>query len=233
MIELQEPRLSEDSPCPYLEGKTFRQEYFFAHDLTAEEFQKYLESGWRRFGLFFFRPRCPACRECKPIRIKAREFQPGKSQRRIRRKNKGTEVLLRPPSFREEIFQLYLAHRKKFPDRKEDEDRETFIRSYFQPAVPTFLSVYTHQGHLAGTGFLDQGVDGLSSVYFCYHPDVAHLGLGTFSIMKEIELVHQLGMDYYYLGYYIADCNRMNYKGKFHPAQIMDWDSGNWEDWPE
>lgn len=56
---------------------------------------------------------------------------------------------------------------------------------------------------------------GISSVYFVWDPDYAHLSLGTLSGLREILMVEKLALEYYYLGYYIADCTKMVYKGQF------------------
>lgn len=229
MVFLMTPRLSEEVSCPYLDGKIFRQEYFHAHSLSSREFQEYLDAGWRRFGTFFFRPQCPDCRACQPLRVKCGDFKPSKSQKRCEKKNQETGALFRELQFREEIFRVYQAHREKFPSEKEESvSRNEFIRIYYQAAVPAFQSEYYREGILCGAGFLDKAEVGLSSIYFCYDPAYSSLGLGNFSILKEIELCRSLGLVYYYLGYFIEECPRMSYKGRFGPYELLDWDSGEW-----
>lgn len=56
---------------------------------------------------------------------------------------------------------------------------------------------------------------GLSSIYFIWDPDYAHLSLGTLSGIRELLMIKYLQMDYYYLGYYIEDCPKMVYKDQF------------------
>lgn len=56
---------------------------------------------------------------------------------------------------------------------------------------------------------------GLSSVYFIWDPDYARLSLGTLLALREILMCKLLGLGDYYLGYYINDCPKMNYKGQF------------------
>jgi len=77
-------------------------------------------------------------------------------------------------------------------------------------------------------GFLDLAEVGLSSIYFAYDPEYSQLGLGSYSILREIELCQKLELEYYYLGYFIEECPRMSYKGRFGPHELMDWDSGEW-----
>lgn len=56
---------------------------------------------------------------------------------------------------------------------------------------------------------------GVSSVYLIWDPDYAHLSLGTLSALREVLMCRELQLGHYYLGYYIEDCAKMRYKGKF------------------
>lgn len=68
---------------------------------------------------------------------------------------------------------------------------------------------------LIAISVLDFLPSGVSSVYFIWDPDYAHLSLGTVLGLREIQMCHELGLGYYYLGYYIEDCPKMRYKAKF------------------
>ena len=61
----------------------------------------------------------------------------------------------------------------------------------------------------------------LSAVYTFYHPDYRKYGLGVFSILKQIEISKQLEREFLYLGYQINDCEKMNYKNRYKPHQIL------------
>ncbi len=228
MILLQDIRTARPVPCPYLEGRTFVQEYFYAAALDEREFDTYLASGWRRFGHFFFRPVCPGCRACRPVRVSTERLTPSSGQKRVLRRNWGTGVVTAPLQFRERLFDIYSLHSRKFG--QEDRDRAEFEETYFQKAVPAFQTEYYVGEELAAVGFLDVASSGFSSVYFSYDPRFSSLSLGTFSVIREAELAREAGFPWYYLGYYIAECDRMAYKGKFFPRQFYDWEKEVWED---
>lgn len=76
-------------------------------------------------------------------------------------------------------------------------------------------------GRLIAISVLDFLPSGVSSIYFIWDPDYAHLSLGTISSIREILMCDQLKLGYYYLGYYIEDCQKMKYKGKFG-GEILD-----------
>ena len=213
-------------PCPYLEDRTFVQEYFYAYDLSPGDYGDLLRQGWRRFGFFFFRPACPECRACIPLRVHTGDFRPTKSQKRAARRNRETSFRVTEPTWTEAAWRIYRRHSElKFGRTPVEED---FRSTFFTPAVPAFQTHYYLDGQAAGIGFLDGADDGLSSVYFAYDPDVERRSLGTWSIMREIELAGDMGLTWYYLGYWIADCSRMAYQGRFGPHQILDWETGAW-----
>jgi len=227
MIILKEPELDKQSICPYLADKKKQFEYFFAHQLTGEEIARLLAEGWRKFGLYYFRPACPDCRGCVPLRIPVDTFRPSRSQRRSLRKNSSIEARFVVPVFNSRIYEIYLKHsRERFGDESSPED---FIHSFYTPSCPSIQSEYYLEGKLIAAGFIDIGSDCLSSVYFVYDTDYSRLGLGTLSVLREIEYAKELGLKYYYLGYHVAGCDRMTYKGNFLPREDYDWASGLWE----
>ena len=66
----------------------------------------------------------------------------------------------------------------------------------------------------------------VSSVYFFYDPDYSFLNLGTYSSLREIELVRKLNkfnpsIKYYYMGFYIHSCVKMRYKGNINSSYLL------------
>ncbi len=236
MIYLSDPVLADPVACPYLPERSFVQEYFFAYDLSAREFGQLLEKGWRRFGLFFFRPQCSGCRECRPIRVDVENFQPTGGQKRVLRRNRATEVVLGSLRYRQAIYQLYRSHTLARFDQGPEEER-SFAESFFVPAVPAVQTEYYRflaeepagKNCLCGTGWLDISEEAVSSVYYVFDPAWSRLSLGTFSILWEMDWARRQGLKWYYLGYWIAGNPSMAYKGQFSPCQLFDWDQGRWE----
>jgi arginyl-tRNA---protein transferase len=78
---------------------------------------------------------------------------------------------------------------------------------------------YFYEGKLIGVSVVDFVDDGLSAVYFFYDPHFKDFRLGVFSSLMEIEYIRWLKLSfpefrYYYMGFYISNCEKMNYKGK-------------------
>ena len=223
---LSTPALDDISPCPYLEDKEKRYENFFARSLSEADIASFLAKGWRKFGIHFFRPACPGCLDCVPLRVLTKEFYPSKSQRRVLKKCSEVDVRFGPPRFSDRIYQIFEEHSaERFSQAS---DLEGFLTSFYLPACPGLQSEYYIGGELLGVGFLDRGTDCLSSVYFAFDPKYSDYGLGTFSVLKEVEHAKSLGLNYYYLGYYVPGCSRMTYKNRFTPREVFNWDAYDW-----
>lgn len=222
------PVLSEITSCPYFEDRLFQQRYFWGGGLSEEEFQYFLERGWRRFGYFFFKPECPNCQDCTPIRIDVHCFNPSKSLRKIKRKNQETIVVFEERVYREECFTLYQNYQKE--RFGEESNHKVFKETFYVDGAPGMQASYYYQGVFIGIAYLDCGVTGISSVYFAYNLNYSFLNLGHYSIIKEIEYAKLLGKQYYYPGYFIKELPRMAYKNRFKPHQYYHWDSGEWKE---
>lgn len=226
MIKLCETKVSHLVECPYLPEKEMQFKYFFAKGLNESELDHYLSRGWRKFGLYYFKPECPGCTDCIPIRIPVEDFKPSRSQRRILKKSPQIEVKFNRLQFREEIFELYKDHSlNRFG---KESDIEDFMNSFYMESCPTMQSEYYLEDELIAVGFLDYSEHGLSSIYFIYNTSFSDLNLGTYSILREIEITRSLGLKYYYLGYYIEENRSMCYKGNFRPHETMNWETEEW-----
>ncbi len=228
MIILQDKKTTEPATCNYLPSEKWCFNYFFAKNLNEYELDDLLSTGWRKFGYYYFRPECGTCKKCSPLRIRAKEFSPTKSQRRVLNKNKEIQVEFNQLNYSEKIFEIYKDHSSnRFG--KIDINRKDFISSFFTKSCPTFQSMYYLNDELIGVGFIDITQNALSSIYYIFDTKYSNFNLGTFSILSEIKHTANLGLSYYYLGYYIEECSNMAYKGHFSPYEIYNWDKKEWQ----
>lgn len=205
-----------------------RQEYMIAFGLKEKEFNDLLICGWRKFGVYFFKPNCQSCFECTPIRVKVNQFIPSKNQKRIILKNRDTKVVFNKLNFSNEIFEIYSDHSlNRFKQKSNIED---FKSTFYLESVPSCQSEYYINNKLVAIGFIDISDEALSSVYFIYRTEYNFLNMGTFGAIKEIEYAKILKLKYYYLGYYIKENHSMSYKNKFKPYQLFDWKKQMWND---
>src|ERR1700730_8604829 len=83
--------LSGPLPCPYLPGQVERKLFTRLADdeaVNTEINAMLTRAGFRRSHDIVYRPACPACNACVPVRIPARLFAPSRSLRRIAERNR-------------------------------------------------------------------------------------------------------------------------------------------------
>src|SRR5262245_8033848 len=92
-------------PCSYLPHERASMEYEYGAELSRAEYLHRMHDNWRRFGHALFRPRCAHCNKCRAVRVRAMEFRPDRSQRRVRKANEGAITLKigRPAVTREKL----------------------------------------------------------------------------------------------------------------------------------
>ena len=230
MLLLKEPTLSPPSNCPYIKGEEFTQEYFFAKNLAQEELDILLQNGWRKFGIYFFRPKCSMCSKCLPLRVLVKDFDFSKKQRRLLRKNSDVVIRKEPHEFKEEYYSIYLKHSKRFNNQDDKvESRDDFRDGFFSQSCSSFLLTYYLDGKMIAWGLLDEGEQGLSSVYFAFDPDYSKRSLGNFGALIEIDYAKKNSFRYYYLGYYIETNPSMSYKASYRPHEVLNWSLRKWE----
>jgi leucyl-tRNA---protein transferase len=213
--------------CPYLEEREWHTHLFATATLAEGVYEFLIDHGFRRSGRYFYRNRCPGCRECIPIRLPVDRLVPSRSQRRSWKRNHDVLVERQPVAFDEEDYQLYSRYCRW------KHQSETSVQSYRDflvcSAVETWMMKYYIGSTLAGIGWVDVLPRSLSSVYFAFDPDYRHRSLGVFSVLKEAALAQELGKSYLHLGFWVRDCDAMAYKQQFRLHQVLVGD-GIWVD---
>ncbi len=199
-------------------------EYEYVSEMTAAEYLQRMVEGWRRFGNMLFRPACQACRACRSVRVRAAEFRPNRSQRRVRKANEGVSALRigkpRVTPAKLALYDRYHAFQsqtKGWPEHPA-KDTASYADSFVRHPFPVEEWDYYLDGRLVAVGYVDhlpelpaaavakQRVEGLSAIYFFYDPNERHLSLGTWNVLCMIDAAVRRGLSYVYLGYYEAAC---------------------------
>lgn len=233
MIDGHPPELlvyDEDTPCPYLEGKTARLPMRLpTRPLTPAEFSERLQVGDRRQGLVLYRPSCADCNACEAIRLDVHAFVPSKTQRRVQRKGDAElHVELGEPRLGSDRVALYNAHKvgRELMGEGDPIDESGYGAFLVDSCTETFEIRYRLGAQLIGVAIVDRGTDALSAVYTYFDPAQGRYSPGTYSIMKQIELCKQWGLRWLYLGLYVRGCESMAYKATYLPHERLR--NGKW-----
>jgi len=213
---------SPEHECAYLPGLTARVEGFQVDRIDPELYHALMDRGFRRSGCLVFRPVCPACRECVPLRVPVEVFRPTRSQRRVLRRNRDLRVTVGAPKLTDRKHRMYAAYLDDQHDGTMSRSRRALSDFLYDSPVNTLEFCYRLKNRLVAVSIADRSRAALSSVYVFFDPRFRRRSLGTFSALWEIDFCRRAGTAFYYLGYYVAGSARMNYKARFRPCEILD-----------
>ena len=157
------------------------------------------------------------------------------------KKRKWTTKIV-PASYTEEKYKMYRTYSSVVHD-KHDTTAESFksflctpnlieetITSEIDPTKSLTLGCF-HMEHylddeLMGVSVIDILTDGLSSYYFFFNPLYKPLRFGIVSALYEHDWVREQNkyfpeFKYLYLGLFIHDCLKMNYKQDYEPLELL------------
>jgi arginine-tRNA-protein transferase len=222
--------LTAPTRCPYLPGREERK--VFAH-LPLSDGPTVNDSltqvGFRRSQNIAYRPACETCRACQSARAPTTDYVFSRSERKVLARNGDLERHLVESEATLEQFELlrrYLLTRHADGGMAEMTWPD-YVAMVEDTAVRTHLIEYRRRsldrgpGDLIACVLVDVLADGLSLVYSFYEPDQTRRSLGSFIILDHLIQATQTGLPYVYLGYWVPGSEKMAYKARFSPLEIL------------
>lgn len=214
----------ETHACSYIPNLEAKFRYFYIKNCTTSFYVSLLERGWRRFGNYFFVPICTACEDCISIRQDCQAFVFSKSHKRILKHPIALQI--RRPWMSETHLRLYNKYHQNMQDKKGWEYHSITPEAYYETFVNGSLNFgyefdYYIKEQLVGVAYVDIVEGAISAVYCYYDHDFAQYSIGTYSILKQIEIAKEYNIRYLYPGYWIRNHASMGYKERFRPFEIL------------
>ena len=216
---------TSSQPCPYVAGRVERK---VITELAMQDslglYNDLSRAGFRRSHQLAYRPACPNCCACTPVRIDTAGFVASRSIRRLGQINADLSMFEAEPIATIEQYRLFTRYQRA---RHGDSDMAGMSFSDFRamiedsPVDTVLVILRDGSGRLLGICLTDVLDDGVSAVYSFFDPDENRRSLGTWLVLQLIERVRRLARRYVYLGYWIAGNRKMGYKTRFQPLEAL------------
>lgn len=197
--------------------------------VNTDLYSELIQYGFRRSGTHVYRPRCPMCAACIPIRIPVDTFTSSRSQRRVWKRNQDLSITAVAAEYNDEHFQLYrhymsTRHAGGGMDTPEPEKYSEFL---INPYIDARFYEFRLNRQLLAVAAVDMLNNGISAVYTFFDPAESARSLGGMAILWQIEEARRLNIPYVYLGYWIKECQKMVYKDQYRPFEVFQ--KGHWQ----
>ena len=211
--------------CSYLESKSARMVFLDPiHRIDVVTLSELSRMGFRRSGDFVYRPECHLCRQCLSCRVSVHDFAMSSSQKKAWKRNQDLELRIRPISQASALH--YALYERYILARHADGDMyppsyDQFEKFLLQSCTNSLFMELWLGNRLLSVSTCDRLDDGFSAVYTFFDPEYPQRSLGVFAILKQIEYVRTLDLDYVYLGYWVPHSAKMNYKSQYLPLELL------------
>jgi arginyl-tRNA--protein-N-Asp/Glu arginylyltransferase len=222
--------LTAPSPCPYLPGRQERKVFAHLPMLDGPAVNDSLTlGGFRRSQTIAYRPACEGCSACVSARLPVNDYVVSRSERRVLTRNQSlTRHVVEAEATVEQfdLLRTYLASRHAGGGMA-DMTWADYVAMVEDTTVRTHMVEYRLRpddggpGALVACALVDQLADGLSLVYSFFDPDISRDSPGSFIILDHIVQATLLKLPYVYLGYWVSGSEKMDYKARFFPLEVL------------
>jgi arginine-tRNA-protein transferase len=210
-------------PCPYIPGRVER---IVVTDLATPDAMKLYDNlsraGFRRSHSLAYRPACPGCTACVPVRIRVEDFDWSRSFRRITNRNADLTTRDMAGHATMEQYRLFTRYQRSRHSGGEMssmsfQDFRAMIED--SPIDTRIIEFRDPEGSLVAVMLADRQMDAMSAVYSLFDPELDKRSLGTYMVLWLIKQAEANDLPHVYLGYWIEESPKMSYKTRFRPLE--------------
>ncbi|MEA5403105.1 hypothetical protein VB776_09275 [Arcicella sp. DC2W] len=206
----------------------------FPDSLHPEELDDYLANGWFRMGQTIFTTNflkfSGIIYSAIWLRIDLSTFEKTKTQQKLEKLNAGFKVVIQPIQFNEKQEILFQKYRNHISFDASPSLENLLFNNGQNDIFNTYeVSVYD-QEKLIATGFFDLGDNTSAGITCFYDPDYKKHSLGKFLMYQKIDFCRNLGMHYFYPGYFAPGYPLFDYKLDLakNNLEYLDIHTNNW-----
>lgn len=203
--------------------------------LPAEQLDEYLHKGWFRMGQTIFTTNFLNFNNIFYsaiwLRISLAEYERDKAQQRLSKLNQHFRTEIKQASIDDEKENLFKRYRETVSFKAAPSVQQLlFGKDSLHNIYNTFeLNVY-HESKLIACGYFDIGKSSAAGISSFYDPDYKKYSLGKFLIYLKINYCKELGMQYFYPGYFVPGYSYFDYKLKIGKEALSYYNvtAGKW-----
>ena len=219
--------------CSYLPKKMEKRLYINIPKSTDNQnlVSELTKNGFRRSFDHMYIPICDSCNMCIPSRINIKKFKLSKSNKRNLKINQDLIFKLdtgKRNNERYELFKEYCITRhndSQMAHMNKDEFESFFYNKFNKTNI---YDIFDSSNSLIGSILMDVFADGYSAIYSFFEPQFKKRGLGKYLIIKSILELKVQNIPYLYLGFWVKNSTKMDYKVNFNNTELFV--NGKWKE---
>ena len=194
----------------------FAQAHYPIKTIPPSKLDDYLNQGWFRTGQTIFT--CTFLHLNNEIyrafwlRVVLDEFKNDKAYNKLLKLNSKFDIRIQQATITREKEALYTIYKKGIAFDPADSlqtllNHDTIINIY------NTLEIELYDGNkLIGVGFFDLGNTSAAGINCFYNPEYKKYSIGKYLIYQKIQYCKNIGMQFFYLGYFGPGCKPFDYK---------------------
>ena len=146
------------------------------------------------------------------LRLTVAEIAENAEHRRLRRRNAGFAVAIRPFRLSAEYEEMYASYRAAIKFEAADTVEETMLGGHSHNVFRSYAIELRNDGQLVAVGLFDVGLRTMAGILNFYDPAYHRHSLGKYLMLLKTDFARQHQLAYYYPGYVVQGNPKFDYK---------------------